>query len=166
MNIVSTASVQRDSVCWSERCFFLKGSVWVEREAEAWLSHRADHALRSACQHQQLLIPTHLHHLPPCPEKPAPHIAGSHGCLHHHPWQGGDAPSRLLQGGQEPQQQHGGKEFWEHRQVLSTSVQITYLSLAFAFFFTFQWGSSVYLCYKKSLAKANTIAYKAGEVLG
>ncbi|TMS05202.1 C-myc promoter-binding protein [Larimichthys crocea] len=24
------------------------------------------------------------------------------------------------------------------------------------------WGSSVYLCYKKSLAKANTIAYKAG----
>uniref|UniRef100_A0A671V5S0 DENN/MADD domain containing 4A n=1 Tax=Sparus aurata TaxID=8175 RepID=A0A671V5S0_SPAAU len=25
-----------------------------------------------------------------------------------------------------------------------------------------QWGSSVYLCYKKSLAKANTIAYKAG----
>ena len=28
----------------------------------------------------------------------------------------------------------------------------------------FQWGSSVYLCYKKSLAKANTIAYKAGKV--
>lgn len=27
-----------------------------------------------------------------------------------------------------------------------------------------QWGSSVYLCYKKSLAKTNTIAYKAGEV--
>ncbi|XP_029289942.1 C-myc promoter-binding protein isoform X1 [Cottoperca gobio] len=26
------------------------------------------------------------------------------------------------------------------------------------------WGSSVYLCYKKSLAKANTIAYKAGQL--
>uniref|UniRef100_A0A673WHB9 DENN domain containing 4A n=1 Tax=Salmo trutta TaxID=8032 RepID=A0A673WHB9_SALTR len=26
----------------------------------------------------------------------------------------------------------------------------------------FQWGSSVYLCYKKSVAKTNTIAYKAG----
>eukprot|EP00063_Salmo_salar_P057200 XP_014032035.1 PREDICTED: C-myc promoter-binding protein [Salmo salar] len=25
------------------------------------------------------------------------------------------------------------------------------------------WGSSVYLCYKKSVAKTNTIAYKAGE---
>lgn len=31
-------------------------------------------------------------------------------------------------------------------------------------FLVFQWGSSVYLCYKKSLAKANTIAYKAGKV--
>uniref|UniRef100_A0A8D3C904 DENN/MADD domain containing 4A n=1 Tax=Scophthalmus maximus TaxID=52904 RepID=A0A8D3C904_SCOMX len=27
------------------------------------------------------------------------------------------------------------------------------------------WGSSVYLCYKKSLAKANTIAYKAGKLV-
>lgn len=27
----------------------------------------------------------------------------------------------------------------------------------------FQWGSSVYLCYKKSVAKTNTIAYKAGN---
>lgn len=26
----------------------------------------------------------------------------------------------------------------------------------------FQWGSSVYLCYKKSLAKTNTLAFKAG----
>lgn len=27
----------------------------------------------------------------------------------------------------------------------------------------FQWGSSVYLCYKKSVAKTNMIAYKAGK---
>jgi len=28
--------------------------------------------------------------------------------------------------------------------------------------FVFQWGSAVYLCYKKSVAKTNTISYKAG----
>lgn len=32
----------------------------------------------------------------------------------------------------------------------------------FPFCSGFQWGSSVYLCYKKSVAKTNTIAYKAG----
>lgn len=80
----------------------------MEREAEAWMSHRPDHALRSPRQPQQLVVPTHLHHLPPRPKEPTPHFTGCHGCLHHHPRQGGDAPSHLLQGGQEPQQQHGG----------------------------------------------------------
>lgn len=28
--------------------------------------------------------------------------------------------------------------------------------------FVLQWGSAVYLCYKKSVAKTNTISYKAG----
>lgn len=30
-------------------------------------------------------------------------------------------------------------------------------------FCTFQWGSSVFLCYKKSVSASNTISYKAGE---
>lgn len=52
-------------------------------------------------------------------------------------------------------------------QVFIVSAQITHWvhlwwSLSFL---KFQWGSSVYLCYKKSLAKANTIAYKAGKVV-
>lgn len=126
------------------------------------MSHRPNHTLRSPRQYQQLVVPAHLHHLPPCPKEPAPHVTGCHWCLHHHPRQGGDTPPHLLQGGQEPQQQHGGTELWEHR----SSSQVTqwfhwWWSLSFL---KFQWGSSVYLCYKKSLAKANTIAYKAGKV--
>lgn len=30
-------------------------------------------------------------------------------------------------------------------------------------FCAFQWGSSVYLCYKKSVPASNSIAYKAGK---
>lgn len=143
-----------------------QGSVWVEREAEAWMSHRPDHALRSPRQHQQLILPAHLHHLPPCPEEPAPHFTGRHRCLHHHPRQGGDTPAHLLQGGQEPQQQHGGTHFWElAKPRIPVEIIHVFTNLWWSVFSViFQWGSSVYLCYKKSLAKANTIAYKAGKL--
>lgn len=127
------------------------------------MSHRPNHALRAPCQYQQLIIPTHLHHLPPCPQEPALHVAGCHWCLRHHPWQGGDTPSHLLQGGEEPQQQHGGTELQEERDDM---LKIHWLIDLWRSFLKFQWGSSVYLCYKKSLAKANTTAYKAGKVIG
>lgn len=39
------------------------------------------------------------------------------------------------------------------------------LSISHPPFFFLQWGSSVYLCYKKSVAKTNAIAYKAGKPL-
>ena len=100
----------------------LKGSIWVEREAEAWMPHCPDHTLRSPCQHQQLILPAHLYHLPPCSKEPAPHFAGCHWCLRHYSWQGGDTPSHLLQGGQKPQQQHGELQNYPH--TLSMSVQI------------------------------------------
>lgn len=92
---------------------YYQDSLRVEGEAEARMSHRPNNALGSACQYQQLVLPAHLHHLPPGPEEPAPHVTGRHRCLHHHPGQGRDAPSHLLQGGQEPQQQHGETELRE-----------------------------------------------------
>lgn len=46
-----------------------------------------------------------------------------------------------------------------HIQIMQVFIRL------WLFFLIFQWGSSVYLCYKKSLAKANTIACKAGNVL-
>lgn len=96
----------------------------MERETEIWMSHRPYHTLRSPCQHQQLVVPTYLHHLPPRPEEPAPHFTGCHWCLHHHPRQGGDASSHLLQGRQEPQQQHGGTDLWGHSYSSCVPAQI------------------------------------------
>lgn len=45
-----------------------------------------------------------------------------------------------------------------------TSIMIIMLWILIWTPLELQWGSSVYLCYKKSLAKTNTINYKAGEV--
>lgn len=134
-------------------------SLRVEGKAQAWMSYCPNHALGSACQYQQLVLTAHLHHLPSGPEEPAPHVFGRHGCLHHHPRKGGGSPSHLLQGGQEPQQQHGEAELREELNN-DNNASVTDLRTLLEL----QWGSSVYLCYKKSLAKTNTIAYKAGEV--
>lgn len=88
----------------------LQCAVRMEGAAEAGLPPHPDHTLRPSGQHQRQLLPTDLRHLPPGAREPAAHRPGRHRHLHHHPEQGGDASTHLLQGGEESQQQHGERD--------------------------------------------------------
>lgn len=84
-----------------------QSAVWMEGTAEAGLSSHPDHPLWTPSQHQRQFLPAHLHHLPQGSWEPAPLCPRRYQHLHYHPEQRGDAPTHILQGGQESQQQHG-----------------------------------------------------------